>query len=73
MFQMPNANLLANPLSTQQRFMTQAGYVNLAMTINYQPSANLEPVNANNGWTGQESNRVICKLVFRTRHRQFNR
>jgi len=33
--------------------MSQAGYVNLAMTTNYQPSASLVPMNANNGWKGQ--------------------
>jgi len=33
--------------------MTQAGYVNPAMTTNYHPSAGLAPMNANNGWTGQ--------------------
>ena len=55
-FQMPNANSSANPLPTQQRFMSQAGYVNLAVTTNYQPSAGLVPMNTNNGWTG--------KLVF---------
>jgi len=48
-FQMPNANSSANPLPTQQRFMSQTGHVNPAMTTNYQPSANLVPMNANNG------------------------
>jgi len=52
-FQMPNANSSTNPLPTQQRFMSQAGYVNPAMTTNYQPSAGLMLMNANNGWTGQ--------------------
>jgi len=33
--------------------MTQTGYVNPAMTTNYQPSAELVPMDANNGWTGQ--------------------
>jgi len=33
--------------------MSQAGYVNPAMTTNYQPLASLVPMNANNGWTGQ--------------------
>ena len=33
--------------------MSQAGYVNLAMTTNYQPSASFVPMNANNGWLGQ--------------------
>jgi hypothetical protein len=33
--------------------MSQAGYVNPAMTTNYQPSIGLMPMNANNGWTGQ--------------------
>ena len=33
--------------------MTQTGYVNPAMTANYQPSAGPAPMNANNGWTGQ--------------------
>jgi len=48
---MPNA--LVDPLSTHQRFMTQTGYVNPMMTPNYQPSAGLAPMNANNGWTKQ--------------------
>jgi hypothetical protein len=52
-FQTPNANASASLLPTQQRFMTQAGYVNPAMTANYQPSAGPTPMNANNGWTGQ--------------------
>jgi len=52
-FQMPNANSSANPLPTQQRFMSQASYVNPAMTTNYQPSANFGPMNTNNGWTRQ--------------------
>ena len=50
-FQMPNANSSANPLPTQQRFVTQTGYANSAMTTNYQPSAGHMPINANNGWT----------------------
>ena len=53
MFQMPNANTSANPLLTQQRFMSQAGYVNPAVTTSYQPSAGLVPMNVNNGWIGQ--------------------
>jgi len=53
MFQMPNANSSTNPLPTQQMFMSQAAYVNLAMTTNYQPSTNLGTMNTNNGWTGQ--------------------
>ena len=52
-FQMPNANASVNPLPTQQRFISQTGYVNPAMTTNYQPSASLVPMNVNNGWTGQ--------------------
>ena len=50
-FQMPNANSSANLLPTQQRFMSQVGYVNPAMTTNFQPSASLVPMNINNGWT----------------------
>jgi hypothetical protein len=50
-FQMPNAS--ADLLPTQEKFMTQTGYVNPAMTANYQPSAGPTPMNANNGWTGQ--------------------
>ena len=50
---MPNANSSADPLPTQQRFMTQTGYVNLAMTANYQPSAVPTTMSVNNGWTGQ--------------------
>jgi len=53
MFQMPNANSLTNPLPTQQRFVTQTGYANPAMTTNYQPSAGPMPMNANNGWIEQ--------------------
>jgi len=34
-FQMPNANSSADPLPTQQRFMTQTGYVNPTMTANH--------------------------------------
>ena len=52
-FQMLNANSSAYPLPTQQRFMSQTDYVNPAMTTNYQPSANLGPMNTNNGWTRQ--------------------
>ena len=52
-FQMPNASSSGNLLSTQQRFMSQARYVNPAMTTNYQASASLVPMNANNGWLGQ--------------------
>ena len=52
-FQVPNASSSANPLSTQQRFMSQTGYVNPVMTTNYQPSASFVPMNANNGWVGQ--------------------
>jgi len=55
-FQMPNANSSANPLPTQQRFMSQAGYVNPAMTTNYQSSTNFGLMNTNNGWIGQ----LIC-------------
>jgi len=50
-FQMPNAS--ADLMSTQQRFMTQPGYVNSMMMPNYQSSAGPMPMNANSGWTGQ--------------------
>jgi len=50
---MPNANSSTDPLPTQQRFVTQTGYVNPAMLANYQPSARPTPMNVNNGWTGQ--------------------
>jgi len=50
-FQMPNAS--ADPMSTQQRFMTQPGYVNSMMVPYYQSSAGPTPMNVNNGWTGQ--------------------
>jgi len=50
-FQMPNAS--ADPIPTQQRFMTQLGYVNSMMMPNYQSSADPMPMNANSGWTGQ--------------------
>jgi len=62
-FQVPNASSSVNPLPTQHRalimnqptthFMSQGGYVNPAMTANYQPSASFVPMNANNGWLGQ--------------------
>jgi len=51
MFQMPNASVDSMP--TQQRFMTQPGYVNSMMMPNLQASAGFMPMNANNGWTGQ--------------------
>jgi len=51
-FQMPNA--LADSMPTQQRFMTQPGYVNSMMMPNYQSSAGPMPMNADNGWTGQQ-------------------
>jgi len=50
-FQMPNAS--ADPMPTQQRFMTQLGYVNSMMMPNYQSSAGPTPMNVNGGWTGQ--------------------
>jgi len=50
-FQMLNAS--ADSMPTQQRFMTQPGYVNSMMMPNYQSSAGLMPMNANSGWTGQ--------------------
>ena len=50
-FQMPNAS--ADPMPTQQMFMTQLGYVNPMMMPNYQPSVGPTPMNVNNGWTGQ--------------------
>jgi len=50
-FQMPNAS--ADPMPTQQRFMTQPGYVNSMMITNYQSSAGPMPMNANSGWTEQ--------------------
>jgi len=49
-FQMPNAS--AYPMPTQQRFMTQPGYVNSMMMPNYQSSAGPPPMNVNSGWTG---------------------
>jgi len=48
--QMPNAS--TDPMPTQQRFMTQPGYVNSMMMPNYQSSAGPTPMNVNNGWTG---------------------
>ena len=50
-FQMPNASVDLEP--TQQRFMTQPGYVNSMMMPNYQSSAGPVPMNANSGWPGQ--------------------
>jgi len=63
-FQMPNANSSANPLPTQQRFVTQTGYVNPAITTNYQPSAGPMLMNANNGWTGQ----LVCPHATQQNH-----
>jgi len=48
---MPNAS--ADSMPTQQRFMTQLGFVNSMMMPNLQPSAWFMPMNANSGWTGQ--------------------
>jgi len=48
-FQMPNASVDSMP--TQQRFMTQSGYVNSMMMPNYQTSAGPMPMNANSGWS----------------------
>jgi len=61
-FQMPNAT--ADSMLTQQRFMTQPGYVNSMMMPNYQSSAGPMLMNANSGWLGQQvfhkcSNRII--------------
>ena len=50
-FQMPNTS--ADSMPTQQRFMTQPGYVNSMMMDNLQPSVGFMPMNANNGWIGQ--------------------
>jgi len=50
-FQMPNAS--ADLMLTQQRFMTQPGYVNSIMMPDYQSSTGLTPMNVNNGWTEQ--------------------
>jgi hypothetical protein len=52
-FEVPNANSSTNPLPTQQRFVTQTGYVNQAIMLNSQPSAEPTPISANNGWIGQ--------------------
>jgi len=49
---MPNA--LANSMLTQQRFMTQPGYVYSMMMPNYQSSAGPMPMNANSGWPEQQ-------------------
>ena len=49
-FQMPNAS--ADSMPTQQRFMTQSGYVNSMTIHNYQSSAGSMPMNVNNGWPG---------------------
>jgi len=51
-FQMPNAS--ADSMLTQQRFMTQLGYVNSMMMPNYQSSAGPMPMNASSGWLGQQ-------------------
>jgi hypothetical protein len=52
MFQMPNAS--AESMLMQQRSMAQSGYVNSMMVPNYQSSAAPMPMNANNGWLGQQ-------------------
>jgi len=61
-FQVPNASSSVYSLPTQQRtltmnrpvaqFMSQASYVNPAMTANDQPLASFVLMNANNGWLG---------------------
>jgi len=51
MFQMSNASAVSMP--TQQRFMTQPGYVNSMMMPNFQSSAGFMLMNANSGWTWQ--------------------
>jgi len=48
---MPHAS--TDPMLTQQRIMTQPGYVNSMMMPNYQSSAGPTPMNVNGGWTGQ--------------------
>jgi len=48
---MPNASV--DPMPTQQRFMTQPGYVNSMMMPNYQSSVGPTLMNVNNGWTWQ--------------------
>jgi len=53
LFQVPNASSSTNPLPTQQRFMSQARYVNPVVTANYQPSTRFVPMNANNGCSRQ--------------------
>jgi len=50
-FQLPNASTDSMP--TQQRFMTQPGYVNTMMMPSLQPSAGFMPINAKSGWTAQ--------------------
>ena len=47
------SNTSADSMLTQQRFMTQSGYVNSMMMPNFQSSAGFMPMNANNGWTRQ--------------------
>jgi len=51
-FQMPNAS--ADSVPTQQRFMTQSGFVNSMMMPNYQTSVGSMLMNANSGWPGQQ-------------------
>ena len=48
---MPNTS--ADPMPTQQRFMTQPRYVNSMMMPNYQSSAGPTPMNVNYGWIKQ--------------------
>jgi len=50
-FQLSNAS--ADPMPTQQRFMTQPGCVSSMMMPTYQSSAGPTPMNVNGGWTGQ--------------------
>jgi len=49
---MPNAS--ADSMPTQQRLMTQQGYVNSMMMPNFQSSAGPMPMNADSGWSGQQ-------------------
>ena len=51
-FHMPNAS--ADSMLMQQRFVTQPGYGNSMIMPNYQSSAGPMPMNANNGWLGQQ-------------------
>ena len=48
------SNISKDSMLTQQRLMTQPGYVNSMMMTNYQSSTGPMPMNANSGWPEQQ-------------------